>query len=160
MDFKYSNILRELEIKDTTISSLESMLYRKDEEIQRLKESHRLFTGNVGNKEYNNYGAENTFNTNYNSESIQKDFVDNGENSLRSTNNFPKENFNKDVDNENELKNLITGNHIGKPSTSRNFSKDNTNFESNAGNFDSRPFNNSNTSMKIPGRIVSFKKKL
>ena len=135
------------------------MLYRKDEEIQRLKESHKLFTENFSNNEYNSHGAENASNNRYFSESIQKDFGNTEENSLRSTNNFNKGGFNKDEDNENELKNLITGNHHKKPSGSINFSKDNTHFDSNAGNFNSKQFSNSNTSMKIPGRIVSLKKK-
>lgn len=165
-DLKYSNILRELEIKDTTIFSLESMLIRKDEEIHKLKDSHKLFTNNYNNNSQfnnNNNTYEEGFNNTNNNYDNNRYFNNQNEeeNYLRASNNFPKGNFNKDIDNENELKNLIKGNnnHYRKKSDSSNFSKDNTQYDSNLGNFNSKKLYDSNTSMKIPGRIVSLKKK-
>lgn len=155
-DFKYCNILRELEIKDTTISSLESMLIRKDQEISRLKESHRLFTG----KDYNNYlekERENSHNF------IGLDYNENKEEEYISARNFPQENFNKDEENENELKNLVKGNNkendFNAKSSILNYaiSRENTNNSANV--FEAFNNDNSKGSMKIPGRIFSNKKK-
>lgn len=160
-----------MEIKDHNISSLENILYRKDEEIQRLKDSHRLFTGNTGNLDHKNYGYENNINSLY--DSNQKDFQTNKENSLNSSNNFPKGDFNRDEENENELKNLVRGNYRNdsrRESFSGNLNwnntKDNTNTDSMIyGNIENKnlnynKINSTNTSMKIPGRIVSLKKKI
>ena len=169
-DQKYISILRELEIKDTTIFSLENMLMRKDEEIQKLNNLQKLnanYYNNNSGYNYNDYEEGNNNNNNasnnryfQNTNSSRKDLTYEEDISMRESNSLLKNNFNKDSANENELKNLIKGNyHNRKHSESLNFSKDNTQFDSNLGNFNSKNLNESNTSMKIPGRIVSLKKK-
>jgi hypothetical protein len=125
------------------------MLMRKDEEIQKLQDSNKLFINSYNNnKSANEYNYLEDKNNIYNNLKNQNLDLKSGESSLWSSGNYQQSGnvFIKDYDNENELKNLITGNHSRKPSISFNFSKENTQYDS-------------NSSMKIPGRIVSLKKK-
>ena len=57
-DYKFNNLLRELELKEMRIESLENCIKRKEEEIETVKQNQKLYL-NTSNK-INNFNSNNT----------------------------------------------------------------------------------------------------
>jgi len=145
------------------IQSMESILNRKEEEIEKLKGQQRLFMSNYSkeqqlqnNKMYydkndNYYQNEDDDNINNKDNNFDKYNEIDNKSSLENTN------FKKNDDNERELKKLITGSGLSKFGNSSNDLNDN-NY-----NFNSEDYKSSastKNSIKVPGRIFSSKKKI
>lgn len=161
-EYKYNNILRELEIKDMHIQSIESLLNRKEDEIEKLKESKRLFLNNhlkdqkINIDNYNNEQNEIVYEHEIQNYEGNKDFNSNQMKDIGSP--FSNSDFQKNEENEQELKKLITGTGINKFSKDLNENNEKINLNFNYNSNDD--FINSKGSIKIPGRIFSSKKKI
>lgn len=162
-EYKFNNILRELEIKDMHIQSIESLLNRKEDEIEKLKETKRLFLNNqikdqnFNNDNYTNEQNEMVYQQEIHNNEENKDFNNNDFKHIGSP--FSNTDFQKIEENERELKRLITGTGINKSSKESNEmnEKINLNFNYNSNNDD---FKSSQGTIKVPGRIFSSKKKI
>jgi len=166
-EYKYITILRELEIKDMHIQSMESLLSRKEEEIEKLKETQRLFMSNM-----NNYSKEQSqtydYNTNFNY--TNQDYKN--DQNFANSNEFPNEydenhnktlftntEFKKNEENEKELKKLITGSGLVNKTGNTTLEMSETmNYNFNSEDFKSTL--STKNSIKVPGRIFSLKKKI
>lgn len=144
------------------IQSMESILNRKEEEIEKLKDTQKLFMNNHLKDQSQNY--ENIYNNNfqnldYNNQNIQvyngnsNEFNENQNKSL-----FANNDFKKIDENEKELKRLITGTGFVKTGISLNEIGDSINYNFNSDDFKSTMSTKNNT--KVPGRIFSSKKKI
>jgi hypothetical protein len=161
-DYKYNTLLRELEIKDMHIQSMESILYRKDEEIEKLKDTQRLFMNNYSKEQSQTYDYNN--NSNYQnpeydnqnlplSNEVPNDFNENDSKTL-----FGNSDFKKNQENEKELKKLITGTGFVKTGNTFDQIGEAMNYNFNSEDFKSTM--STKNSIKVPGRIFSSKKKI
>lgn len=160
------------------IQSVENILARKDEEIEKLKETQRLFVTNYNkdskNQFYNHqYASSQEINDNINQstdpgnpihDKPNHEYGDNQPNPV-----FASIDFKKNEENEKELKKLIAGNFNSNKNVDNNTNTlNNSNFaniDNLAYNFNSAEFNSftnlsTKNSIKIPGRIFSNKKKI
>ena len=134
---------------------MENILNRKDDEIERIKESQRLIMNNF-NRENNNLNNNYTTNpeNNYEKENYNNENYNVNSDEYRNKAGFITNDFRKNEDNENELKKLITG----YKSPNYNKSIDNDQIGNNYN--DNYSLNNSKNSIKVPGKIFSLKKKI
>lgn len=163
-EYKYNTTLRELEIKDMHIQSIESILSRKEEELEKLKETQRLFMNNYSKEQSQIYDYNNNLNyqnqDNYNNIQISPNSNENpnefDENHNKTL--FANSDFKKNEENEKELKKLITGSGFAKTGNTFGEMSDAMNYNFNSEDFKSTI--STKNSIKVPGRIFSSKKKI
>jgi hypothetical protein len=165
-DYKYNNLLREIELKEMHITSLENQLKRKEDEIMSLKESKRMILNsqqhNMNNieqmKKFYNQNQQQNLNyqpTSEETEHFSKNYSTLNKNfssgSLQNLSNFSNEvGFQRNEDNEKELRKLVSN-----PSNSGNNIIIENSISSNNNNQD-----NSTSRNKTPGKIYSSKRKV
>ena len=70
-EYKYNNLLRELELKEIQIASLENLIKRKEEEIEKVNQNQKLYinssskTNNFQNNNERKEDYENKNEANY-----------------------------------------------------------------------------------------------
>jgi hypothetical protein len=111
-EYKYNNVLRELEVKIMHIDQLESMLKRKDDELEHLRQTNSKIIGSGGNKTFSSglfTSNENVFRT-QNFGGVTSD-----ENRKYNS----SDEFQKNEDNEKQLKRLMSYNTSERTETTR-----------------------------------------
>jgi len=142
------------------IQSIESLLSRKDEEIEKLNSTQRLFMNSYSHdlNQKNIYNNNNSDNNTIQNEEITnyKTLYYSNENLYENNSKsyFANTDFKKNEENERELKKLINSNQIKKTGNPFVEMNDSMNY-----NFNSSDFKSTNNSIKVPGRIFSSKKK-
>jgi hypothetical protein len=90
-EYKYNTLLREIEVKDMHIGQLETMLKRKDDELDNLRQTNSKI---LGGRTYSGGLSDNAFKTNNNYVDENRKFNSSDE-------------FQKNEENENQLKRLM-----------------------------------------------------